>query len=144
MKRFLNEVTDRGGAVRGRRSRRCGRLSDGVQRLGETWSAERIGACNGFAEHDPEREDVAADIGGRALDLFRRHVSWRAGDERGDGLEVVEGDGRAVRWGGGPQPCQAEIEHLDVAVAPDHHVLRLDVAVHDPLVVGGGKRARDL
>ena len=39
---------------------------------------------------------------------------------------------------------QAEVEHLDVAVAPDHDVLGLDVAMHDAVRVGGGERAGDL
>ena len=39
---------------------------------------------------------------------------------------------------------EAEVEHLDVAVAPDHHVLRLDVAVDDPGVVRGGQRGGHL
>ena len=29
------------------------------------------------------------------------------------------------------QPRQSEVEQLDVAVRPDHHVLGLDVAMHD-------------
>ena len=39
---------------------------------------------------------------------------------------------------------QAEIEHLDVPIAPDHDVLGLDVPMHDPVRVCGGERAGDL
>ena len=38
----------------------------------------------------------------------------------------------------------AEVEHLDVAVAAQHHVLGLDVAMHDALVVRGDERRADL
>ena len=39
---------------------------------------------------------------------------------------------------------QAEVEHLHVAVGPDHDVLGLDVAMDDAGRVRGGERARDL
>ena len=39
---------------------------------------------------------------------------------------------------------EAEVEHLDVAVWPQHHVLRLDVTVRDPARVCCCQRARDL
>src|SRR5262249_8882683 len=37
-----------------------------------------------------------------------------------------------------------EVENLDDAVTSQHHVLRLDVAVHDPGLVRGGERGGDL
>jgi hypothetical protein len=47
-------------------------------------------------------------------------------------------DGAAVA-----QLGQAEVEHLHAARLGDHHVRRLDVAVQDALVVGGGQRVGD-
>ena len=41
-------------------------------------------------------------------------------------------------------PRQAEVEHLHVAVGPDHDVLRLDVAVHDAGGMRGAERPRHL
>ena len=41
-------------------------------------------------------------------------------------------------------PCQAKVENLDVPVFRDEEVLGLQVAVHDPLLVGGGKTPGDL
>ena len=38
----------------------------------------------------------------------------------------------------------AEVHHLDVAVLVEHHVLRLDVAVHDALAVRVGERVEEL
>jgi hypothetical protein len=39
---------------------------------------------------------------------------------------------------------EAEVEDLDPAVVAEEEVRRLDVAVDDPLLVGGGEAARDL
>src|SRR5258708_15683847 len=39
---------------------------------------------------------------------------------------------------------ETEVEHLHVTVAPDHYVLRLDIAVNDARRVGFLKRAGDL
>ena len=39
---------------------------------------------------------------------------------------------------------EPEVHHLDDAVAPDHDVLRLDVAVHDAAAVRRGERRGDL
>jgi hypothetical protein len=39
---------------------------------------------------------------------------------------------------------QPEVEHFDVAVPPDHDVLRLDVAVNYARCVGGLERGGDL
>ena len=38
----------------------------------------------------------------------------------------------------------AEVHDLDVAVVVEHHVLRLDVAVHDALAVRVGERVEEL
>ena len=39
---------------------------------------------------------------------------------------------------------EAEVEHLDRAVAAQLHVRRLEIAVNDPLVVRGGEGLGDL
>ena len=52
-----------------------------------------------------------------------------------------------MRFGGGPglvDASQPEVQHLRVAVAANHHVLGLDVAMDDAGGVRGRERLRDL
>ena len=42
------------------------------------------------------------------------------------------------------EPRETEVQQLDVAVRPDHHVFRLDVAVDDLRGVRDGERFGDL
>ena len=50
----------------------------------------------------------------------------------------------AVRRALASQLRQAEVQHLDDAVAADDDILRLDVSVHDAIGVRGRQRTRDL
>src|SRR5215471_11201214 len=94
-----------------------------------------------FVEHQPEREDVGARIGGFALQLLRRHVLQRALDG------AVGGHG----YGGGfvaalellPHLRQYEIEQLD-AVLRDHDVGGFEVAMDDALAVSGIEGVQNL
>ena len=90
-----------------------------------------------LVQDHPDAVDVGARVGGLASDALRRHVARRphevpGGSERG---EIVGGH-------------EAEVEEDRRPVAPQHHVLRLQVAMQDPLIVGGlhgvRERARDL
>ena len=77
------------------------------------------------------------------VDLFRRHVRWRsaAACRRLEGARRQHRpSGRHVR----AQAGQAEIDHFDVAVAPEHHVVRLEIAMHDALLVRRMESQRDL
>ena len=47
-------------------------------------------------------------------------------------------------WPDSGELGQAEVQHLHDAVRPEHHVLRLDVAMDDPGGVRGAQRGRDL
>ena len=111
-------------------------VHDRVQHRQRRIAGERQSARQHLVEHDAERKDVGRRADGLAADLFRRHVRRRADDGalRGDarrGLHLGRGllRQRDVR--------KPEVEHLDVPVGPDHHVLGFDVAVHD-----AGARAR--
>ena len=76
-----------------------------------------------LGEHDGRREDVRARVRRRALRLFRRHVRGRAGDR--------------VARSGRDRACDSEIHHDDPPGADAHHVLGLDVAVHETCLVDG-------
>ena len=69
--------------------------------------------------------------------LLRRHVAHRAHDRARLGAccrRLSAGAGRAVG-----QLGQAEVEDLHEAVAGEEDVLRLEIAVDDPLLVSGGE-----
>ena len=94
-----------------------------------------------LVEDDAVGEDVAGGRDTFAARLFRRHVAHRAEHEtrlrraRQRRLALVAGAGDAG---------EAEVEHLHVAVVAHHHIVRLDVAVHDLRGVGDGERLGDL
>ena len=72
------------------------------------------------------RVQVAAGIDPLAPGLLRRQVLGGTDDLRGlrhGGLGVAD------------RPGDAEVHHLDLAIAGQHHVAGLDVAVHDPVAV---------
>jgi len=90
-------------------------------------------------QDDAEREHIRAVIDLCSRDLLGRHVERRAHNHsrvrafvRRNRVAVVS-DGMNVLG-------QAEIQHLDVLVASHQDVRGLQVAVHEPLVVGGGDR----
>ena len=58
--------------------------------------------------------------------------------------DSIGDDDRAVAGVAGPRLRQAEVEHLDLAVARELDVRRLQVAVDDALVVGLLERFGDL
>jgi hypothetical protein len=80
-----------------------------------------------LVQHEAERVDVAARRDFRAGELLGRHVGRRAGAERFP---------RRAR--------KAEVGDADAAVAVQHDVRRLEVAVHDAAVVRGGQPGADL
>ena len=86
-----------------------------------------------LVEHAPERVDVGARVDGLALRLLGREV--RGGADHRRGLR---------RRGVALHPRDAEVHHLHLAGARDHHVRGLDVAVHDAVRVRGLQRRRDL
>jgi len=82
--------------------------------------------------HGPERVDVGAGVGvGRVSQALRRHVERRAQDAR-ELRDVARV--RVLEF-----LHEAEVEHLHhvelAAMAAEHEVVRLHVAVHQPAVV---------
>ncbi len=103
-------------------------------------AAEGALAGRDLVEEDAEREDVGAVVDGKALRLLGGHVGDRSHDAPvlGDGAGLAR---RAVLLVGVvAQLGEAEVEHLDPPVRGEHHVVGLEVAVQDPLAVGGGHR----
>ena len=119
-------------------------LQHGRQELDRVHAAERTLSGRDLEQHHAEGEDVGALVHLLAARLLGGHVVRRADDQalprRGEGLES-RGRDVVARHG---QLGQAEVEHLDPAsLVGDHHVARLQVAVHDPRGVGGGERVGD-
>ena len=95
-----------------------------------------MGAGQGLVEHQRQR----VDVGGRAhrppLGLLRRHVGQRPHHVARPCQRLVAHQQRHAEVG--------ELGHPGRALGPrgDHHVERLDVAVHDPAAVGVLQRGR--
>ena len=114
-------------------------VQDGVHRVDLVLVDERARARQHLAEDDAEGEDVAAQIDALAEQLLGRHVADRAHDRAGLGVHAERGlravGGEHARAAGG-EFRQSEVENLRVAVAADHQVFRLQVAVDDARLVG--------
>ena len=97
----------------------------------------------GHLVHDrAERVDVAASVSGPAGRLLGRHVFGRPHRHaRARQPAFARGFGL-----GGLRDAEVEdLDHVGRAIAGDQeHVLRLQIAMHDPLRVRGGERAADL
>ena len=80
---------------------------------------------------------MSVDASAVSPDLLGRHVAHRPHDAAGFSRDERGrcGQGRHRRL----RSRQAEVEDFGLAVARDEDVLRLEVAVDDPLRVGGGK-----
>ena len=96
---------------------------------------EREFAGEEFVKHHAEREDVRTVVGVGALDLLGGHIPRRA-----NGAPLL----CEARPGRRPQLGEPEVHDLRDTVLADHDVLRLDVPVDDPLLVGGGEPVGDL
>ena len=87
-----------------------------------------------LVQQHTESPDVAFCIGPPATKHFGRHIGQRSGDCRCQCRHRRVGgriDGRGLK-----PPRDAEVQHLRAAVAGDDDVLRFEIAVHDPSVVG--------
>ena len=78
---------------------------------------------------------IGAGVG---CELLRRHVLGRADDDAGGGQPEAR-VGRVLR-----QPCDPEVHHLQKARVVHQQVLRLHVAMDDPLLVRDLEGAADL
>ncbi len=106
-------------------------------------------------EDRPQAEDVArrADLSGPALALFGAHESRRADDAHRRGVRAVVARARAGRQhllirpsgglGGVEGLGQPPVDDQRLAVAAEHDVARLQVAVEDPAAVRVADRLAD-
>ncbi len=107
---------------------------------------ERAVAREHLVEDRAEGEEVAAGVGRPSAHLLRRHVADRSEDDsrlgpgrRGRQIRLLARALFGVR-----QLREAEVEDLQPPVLRDEEVLRLQVAVDDPLLVRRGKPVRHL
>ena len=119
-------------------------LEDGIHGLDRGVAAERSAPCEHFVEDDPERENVGAMVGGDTADLLGRHVADRAQHHTVARLHVRECGACGGLRKRGHLTREAEVEHLDASVGDEKHVLGLDIAVDDALVVRRSERAGHL
>jgi hypothetical protein len=126
---------------RHRKRRRIG-VDDPVHRVDLRIAAEDFLLRHRLVQHAAEREHVGAVIDDRAGQLLRRDVadgaddrSRRRGERRRDRVVHLAGGRHRFR--------QSEVDELRVAVVGDHHVLRLQIAMHDPVLVRAGEAVGD-
>ena len=100
----------------------------------EVVAGERHLAGEELEEHDAERVDVGLGVDVAALRLLGRDVV--AGSEHGAGRGLLRGRLHRAR--------DPEVGHLRLALAVQEDVLRLDVAVDEPVLVREREAARDL
>ena len=118
-------------------------LEDRVEGLHGALAPEGPLAREHLVEHGPEREDVGAGVHRLAAHLLGGHVAHGAHHPARLGREGHRRD-VAPLGGDGVHARQPEVEHLHLARAEQEHVLGLEVAVDDALLVRGGEAARDL
>ena len=142
----LDEPAEGSRHARRRLQQRLGLLADDRdERLGARLALEGLPPGGHLVEDRAERELVRAEVHGAAGGLLGRHVAHRP--EHGAGLRARDRR-RHVR----PAPVglrldqlgEAEVQDLQVAVARQHQVLGLQVAVDDAVRVRAGEGARRL
>ena len=120
-------------------------LQDRVHRLDRAVASKCARAREHLVQQRPEGEDVRAVVHRLAPYLLGRHEAHGPQHHprfRGPGtgaLVSFADERRRAR-----QLGEAEVEDLDPAVVRDEDVVRLEVAVNDPLVVSSGEATSDL
>ena len=122
------------------RERRRPFLEHRGQDLGPRLALEGTAPAQHLVEQAAEGENVRAGVGRPPSHLFGRHVAGSAHDDPG---VRCRGDGFASSLGPRKRDL-SEVEELHLAVCGEEHVVRLEVAVDDPFLVGNGERSSDL
>src|SRR3954470_15064742 len=93
-----------------------------------------------LVEHCAEREDVGLRRDRLPTRLLGRHVPDGPDDQTGfSGHAGWTGADRRLMY-----PRETEVEQFDVAIRPNHHVIRLDITMNDLCGMRDGERFRDL
>ena len=117
-------------------------LEDGGNGVGNGFAVEGALAAEHFVKNGAEAEQVAALVHRFAADLLRRHVAGRAQHHSHDGgqsVGVAAGHLRRAR-----QLSHAKIQDFYPALAGNKQVLRLEIAMHEVLLVRCHQAARNL
>ena len=124
----------RRGLRRRRRYRLRLRLDDRRESLCRSRTLERAPARHQLVEDRSEGELIRPEIRRLPARLLRRHVPDRAQNRSRLGSPRHRGEIRSARAleAGALELGQAEVEDLDEPVPRHHHVLGLQVPVHDP------------
>ncbi len=123
-------------------------MHDRTEDVGDGLAAEYTVGRQHLVEHAAEGPDVGAPVDAAAPRLLGAHVAGGTQDHAG--LGGLQHRRRGAHLGVRPRRVareslgEAEIEQLHAAVLVDHDVRRLQVAVHDALVVGALERPGDL
>ena len=132
--------------ARHRTDRRGFAFENRDQQIGRRRRGERRPACDELVEHHAKAVAIRSSIDREPSSLFRRHVGDGADDRACARLDGRR-DRRVGIGGRGPAPRESgdtEVEHLHVAVGPQHQVVGLDVAMHDRCGMSRRKRRRRL
>ena len=124
--------------------RGIGRLvrDDGRERLHRGVAPERMRRGRHLVQHHAERELIGPEVRFAAARLLWTHVRHRADDEAGCRLGVRGcSHQRFFIVLGFRQP---EVDDLHASIDGDHHVLGLQIAMHDAGVVRCGQALSDL
>ena len=106
------------------------------QGTGITRMSERVPAGQQLVEQDTEREQVGASVERLAPQLLGRHVLRRAHPLiRARAAQRVRGSGASTL-------AMPKSSTFQLPVDVPHHVLGLQIAVHDPLPVRGAERVQ--
>jgi hypothetical protein len=97
-------------------------------------------------QHDAKAPQITPPVGASARRLFRAHIRGGADDHAGC-RQRKRGCGRFRRIGGKGDVKRfrkAEVEDLHATVVTHLDVGRLEIAMHDALLVRGGERIQNL
>src|SRR5215470_13833331 len=108
-------------------------VQDGAYRVGSGGALKRAFPRQHLVHNCAQREDICPLVNWLAAQLLGGHVSERPHKLRGCALgECLELPSSDLFW---QELGQPEIENLDVPVAGEPNVFRLQVTMHNPLLV---------